>query len=384
MLRCCPTWLSNEEVILNTYFYKKTKLFPLSLGENMYGSNTTQLKTLDMKSKERHTIRFLPKMEGLMCMVLAWLLTSCSSLIDEDLSDCLYGTGIRFEYLIYDDNGGAANAFPTSVDLVSLYIFDDKGKHIATQTESGKTLQNPQWRMPLELAPGNYQLIAWAGLDGVSFNGPQTCLVKEDTEVSLKHNNMTSQNALHPLWHGAANIEVKKDYTEHTVSLIKDTRRIRIVLQQINGNPVNDKDFDFAITDDNSRLGYNNLPIANGELTYLPYTTGQQGVGGKPDGSESTTVAFAEFNTSRLVANNPTRLKIHRTTDDETVIDIPLLDYLLLRRAEGSKLSDQQFFDRNDAYTLVFFLDKNMDWIKTQIIINDWVIRLNEGELGAD
>lgn len=80
-----------------------------------------------MKSEERHIIRCLPTVKGLMCCLLAWILSSCSSLIDEDLSDCLYGTGIRFEYLIYDDNGGAADAFSTSVDLVSLYIFDDEG-----------------------------------------------------------------------------------------------------------------------------------------------------------------------------------------------------------------------------------------------------------------
>lgn len=337
-----------------------------------------------MKSEERHIIRCLPTVKGLMCCLLAWVLSSCSSLIDEDLSDCLYGTGIRFEYLIYDDNGGAADAFSTSVDLVSLYIFDDEGKHIATRTESGEALRNPQWRMALDLEPGSYQLIAWAGLDGESFTGPQACTVKEDTHVELNHEEMVSKSELHPLWHGAADIVVEKDYTEHTVSLIKDTRRIRIILQQINGNPVDDKHFDFAITDDNSRLGHDNLPIPNGTLTYRPYSTGQQGVGGQPDGTGATTVAFAEFSTSRLVEGNPTRLRIHRTTDDEPVIDIPLLDYLLLRRAEGSKLTDQQFFDRNDAYTLVFFLDKNLLWLKTQIIINGWVIRLNEGELGTD
>ena len=45
-------------------------------------------------------------------------------------------------------------------------------------------------------------------------------------------------------------------------------------------------------------------------------------------------------------------------------------------------LTDQQFLDRNDAYTLVFFLDDGLSWLKTQIIINGWVIRLNSGTIG--
>ena len=336
-----------------------------------------------MKCEARYTMRCFPVTGWLICLLLAGLLSSCSSLIDEDLSDCRYGSGIRFEYLIYDDNGGAADAFATSVDLVTLYIFDDNGKYIAAKTEGGEALRDPQWRMTLDLDPGKYHVIAWAGLDGTSFIGPQECSGKEDAGVELNCEGMLSTSDLHPLWHGAADIVVEKDYTEHTVSLVKDTRRIRIVLQQINGRPLSADDFDFSITDDNSRLGHDNMPIPSGTLPYRPYTTGQQSVGGGEDGTRAVTVAYAELCTSRLVAGNLPRLRIHRTSDDKPVIDIPLLDYLLLRRAEGSKLTDQQFLDRNDAYTLVFFLDKNLLWLKTQIIINGWIIRLNGIEMGG-
>lgn len=335
----------------------------------------------DMKSNARYVNRGFLTARWLVGFLLAGLFSSCSALIDEDLSDCRYGAGIRFEYLIYDDAGGAADAFPTAVDMVTLYVFDEEGKHTATLTEEGETLRNPQWRMSLDLEPGKYHVIAWAGLNGESFQGPQSCAVKEDAWVELLCSGKLSQSDLKPLWHGAADVVVEKDYTEHTVSLIKDTRRIRIVLQQINGQPVNVEHFDFSITDDNSRLDHANMPIPNGTVTYRPYATGQQDVGGEIDGTGATTVAYAELSTSRLVAGNLPRLRINRTSDDVQIVDIPLLDYLLLRRAEGSKLTNQQFLDRNDAYTLVFFLDKNFCWLKTQIIINGWVIRLDSIEM---
>lgn len=321
-----------------------------------------------------------------MYILSAGLFSSCSALIDEDLSDCRYGSAVRFVYPIYDDNGGAADAFSTSVDCIALYIFDSEGKHVATQTERGQTLRDPQWRMTLDLEPGTYHVVAWAGLDGGSFRGKTFCATKEDACVQLNCEGKLSRDNLTPLWHGAADIVVTKNYDEHIVSLVKDTRRIRIVLQQINGEPLDDADFDFSITDDNSHLGHDNLPIPNGMLTYRPYTTGQQGVGGNGEAMDSkgaATVAYAEFSTSRLVEGNLPRLCIDRTSDGEPVVDIPLLDYLLLRRAEGSELTDQQFFDRNDVYTLVFFLDDDLSWLKTQIIINGWVIRLNSGIIGG-
>ena len=336
-----------------------------------------------MKGNARHTNSLTAWL--LMCILSAGLFSSCSALIDEDLSGCLYGTGIRFEYLIYDDDGGAADAFSTSVDRVALHIFDDEGKHVATRTEEGEALRNPQWRMTLDLDPGTYHLVAWAGLDGVSFRGQPSCIYKEDACVELNCEGNLSQEILHPLWHGAADIVVEKEYTEHTVSLVKDTRRIRIVLQQIDDEPLDAADFRVSITDDNSLLGHDNLPVPNGLLTYRPYADGQQVVGGNGEignGSGSATVAYAEFSTSRLVEGNRPRLRIDRDSDGETIVDIPLLDYLLLRRPEASMLTDQQFLDRNDAYTLVFFLDDGLSWLKTQIIINGWVIRLNSGTIG--
>jgi len=58
-----------------------------------------------------------------------------------------------------------------------------------------------------------------------------------------------------------------------------------------------------------------------------------------------------------------------------------LVKYLLLTEAEGHDMTQQEYLDRQDEYNMTFFLDENMKWINTSIIINDWVVRFNEMDM---
>lgn len=76
---------------------------------------------------------------------------------------------------------------------------------------------------------------------------------------------------------------------------MKNTNNIRIVLQQMNGEPVKDKDFDFSITDDNTLFAAsNNDLLPNGTVTYTPWAQGQASTGITDDGQE-VIVAYAEI-----------------------------------------------------------------------------------------
>ena len=41
----------------------------------------------------------------------------------------------------------------------------------------------------------------------------------------------------------------------------------------------------------------------------------------------------------------------------------------------------QEFMDRISEWSLVFFLDSGNRWINTHIVVNDWVVRINNAEL---
>ena len=84
-------------------------------------------------------------------------------------------------------------------------------------------------------------------------------------------------------------------YEEATVYLMKNTNNIRVVLQQMNGGEVDDKNFTFRITDDNTLFAPDNSLISNGGQVYAPWTQGQRTVGVTEEGDETVTVATPSF-----------------------------------------------------------------------------------------
>lgn len=46
-------------------------------------------------------------------------------------------------------------------------------------------------------------------------------------------------------------------------------------------------------------------------------------------------------------------------------------------------MTAQEFLDREDEYSMTFFLDANKKWISTSILIHSWRIVLDDVELGA-
>ena len=187
---------------------------------------------------------------------------------------------------------------------------------------------------------------------------------------------------LHYLFWGSLTLETADLYNEGTVEMMKNTNNIRIVLQQMNGEPVKDKDFDFSITDDNTLFAAsNNDLLPNGTVTYTPWAQGQASTGITDDGQE-VIVAYAEFSTSRLMVKNSPKLIVRRASDGNAVINIPLNNYLLLLKSElYEQMKPQEFLDRESEWSLFFFLDENGAWIKTYIKINDWTIRVNNMDM---
>lgn len=317
--------------------------------------------------------RFRRGWSWLPCLA-AGLLGGCS-LVDEDLSGCRYGCEVSFEYRIYDADGGNADAFATAVDRVRLYVFDIAGQLVRVCPLGNAATPAVDFPAEIDLPAGEYDFVAWAGKDGYDFTLPASPAVTDEATATLPLDaGGVSAKSLHPLFHGRRRVRLTEGFDHVRIPLIKDTRTFRIVLQHTDGSPVTADDFVFSITDDNALLGADNLPVEGHTATYRPYATGQTPADDKATGA-GPGAAWADFATSRLVEGNAPRLHITRTADGETVLDLPLLDYLYLIRPAGS-LTAQQFLDRHDHWSLVFFLDGGR-WVTTHIIINGWIVRPN-------
>ena len=147
--------------------------------------------------------------------------------------------------------------------------------------------------------------------------------------------------------------------------------------------------FEFTITDDNGLMNYDNKLLKDETLTYYPYYRAQgstdmdtKGARAEGDTEDSNiSVAIAQITVGRLMVDQNPRLSITNKDTGETVLSLLLVKYLLLTEAEGHDMTQQEYLDRQDEYNMTFFLDENMKWINTSIIINDWVVRFNEMDM---
>lgn len=330
-------------------------------------------------------------MGAALCAVsIGFVFSSCER-IYEDLEPCPHGVSLRF---VYDYNMLYANAFSSSVDCLTLYIYDENGNYVDTRTVTGTALQDEDYRMTVDLKEGTYRFVAYGGLacDRCTFSvlqEPSPGSTYTDLRVEMHKDRLSApvpeERRLHDLFRGELTLETAEMYSEGTVKMMKNTNNIRLVLQQINGKPVHAGDFEFSLTDDNTLFNYDNDLLSNGMITYQPWASGEAAAGVSGDGENEgkpVIVAFSEFSTSRLMMKNSPRLVIRRNNDGKEIVDIPLNDYLLLLKSElYVKMPPQEFLDRESVWSMVFFLGNDMNWISTHIKINDWIVRINNAEM---
>ena len=321
----------------------------------------------------------------LMSLILAVGCISCNTIFT-DQSDCPRGVSLRF---VYDYNMEYANAFPSKVHCLSVYVFDENGQFVGRYDETTDVLRDESYRMEMKLDEGTYTLLAYGGLscpeksfDITPYSRSSSHI--DDMYVTLNHDGFVSDESLHGLFYGAEDVTVPHvdDFVQDTVYMMKNTNNIRVVLQQANGKALSASDFEFSITDDNSCMDKTNSIVPKGDVTYLPWSSGESVVGTAEDGETPVSVAYAEFSTSRLTTGTSPKLLVRNAADGTDIINIPLVNYLLLLKSDlYAEMGAQEFLDRENEWSLIFFLDDGLRWISTRIVINDWVVRINHTEM---
>ena len=334
--------------------------------------------------------------------------SSCEdNIVYEKMEECNIGVRLRF---VYDYHMEYANAFPSQVDCINVFFYDENGRCVETREVIGSVLADENYRMEVDLAPGHtYDIVAYGGTTeghtSFLFNNFPTVGSKiNDRFLTLKDSEVGEE--LHPLFFGVADVTTDPldlDYKEQTVYLMKDTNAIRVLLQQVDGEPMEYQMFDFKIFADNTQMQQDNKVVLTGQnTTYLPWVMRNENPGSLPDGSKSL-VCWAEFSIPRLIWDtnqlaNFTRadnifneyegpiLQILYKADQREVVNIPLLRYLLMCKPVRSnavnsrELGDQEFLDRENRYDLFFFLDRHYQWLYLEIQVRDWVVRVNNAE----
>lgn len=354
--------------------------------------------------------RFIGKAGKVAAAVLAVALGaglwSCESIYDYE-GDCDPHWQVKF---IWDYNWDFADAFPgkMGVGSVHLYVFDGSTHKLVLEKEevSGPDGFAADYVMPIDLPAGRYDFVAWCGLaDNSSFAGGGTPSVLDYAAEAWRLSadaveGTAAQRRLAPLYYGRhegaaeGSFEIYDREGVHTVPvyLMKDTNEFTLLLQQKN-NTLNPEDFDIEIRDDNKALRWDNALLPGEEpFSYRPWRTfngGAEVEEAVPVPGREPNFLVAKLSTSRLVLRDDVqkepRLVITNKLTGKEVFNIPLLRYLLLPEEHKDLLdahnkphqvTDQEYLDRVDRWTMQFYLDDKLSddggWYALDLHILGW------------
>jgi hypothetical protein len=349
---------------------------------------------------------------ALLTLALSSLLTLCAcGALDDDTQECQATYKVRFRY---DMNMKYANAFEHEVRAVTLYVIDTEGNIVRTEEADAAELDATDGTITLRgLQPGTYSFLAWCTTNAnntYEFSDGQTPTEMTDLTCRLKPSrNRAGEDEvdfdIDALYHGLVPEQVLPDsfgtFT-YDVPLTKDTNRFRIVLQNISNKTLLPSQFAFELTDDNEYLDYDNSVIAEEDddtpVAYKPWNTSSALINGEeaavvaaaaddddlstPQTGFDANSVIVELTTSRLMADHAPRLSVTNTETGETIINLPLLDYIrLVMGYENRNMDLQEYLDRQDEYNMVFFIDERDTWTKAYIYINSWRVVLMEKTL---
>lgn len=333
----------------------------------------------------RHLVRIC----GIICIsTMASVLTG--GCIREDFAECKNSYDLR---LVFDRNMLYTDAFASQVRSVDVKVFDSStGREVYSYADSGAALESADYRVALPIPPGTYDILCWAGMaEGDSFGHalPAADMLQQHS-VTLNTENGVSGRRLNNLYHGLSRgvTFVSGNSLGHdqnqttTVYLTKNTNRVCVMLHNLDGTELDESGFTFSITSGNALMNFDNTLDPAGRVTYRPWhvtpimlETETKTETKSETKSEPVQAALAaEISMARLVPDGNSRLDVYRTADGERIISVPLERNLLLYKGEyHSMMSDAEYLDRQDDYTITFILDRNNNWDRAAMIyINNW------------
>ena len=303
------------------------------------------------------------------------------------ISSCVREEGVpcpNYLRIMYDYNMEYVDQFHTQVTFLSIFMFDAETGVLVREVKQKQDPFPEKYTMevPSEWFGQNYDIVIWAGLNPDSYEfSSMTPGVSTIEDFQLKVKDYQSQlvnrnSELEPLWYGTLSDVRFDEFLEktYTVSLMKDTKKFRIVVQSLDEDtPITTNDLDIHISSANGWYDNSNtvLDAKDREIIYKPYYFADDPEAG----------VIAEMNSLRLINDDRiNKLQVIDKADGKPILDISLIKYInALRLLEFSSISLQEYLDREDNYYILIFLKNDgKNWVAAQIKINDWIIRTTE------
>jgi len=317
----------------------------------------------------------------LLLSLLCVLMASCSW-VGDDIDNCPKGQWLKLEYTY---NMLDADAAFNHIDDATINIYKHKGDFVKQIKVNKDQLTSGKYLIEVsDLPEGDYHAVVWSGINE---NQHEVSSVEsyEDFRLNLiTEKYKTMSNQLDNLYYGAIDsFHVDRKYAVHNVSMMKDTNQlICLVESESEDKKVSTNNYAMELYVDNISMDADNDIIPTNSYTlYYPYSAENVTIE-DADFGERKCARFA-FSTLRLMEYDNARLVLKLKDTDYEVFNIPVTDYIAqiasLTELNGEPLTPQEYLDRQDQFTFVFYLsatDSGNMLIRCRV--NNWVLRSKE------
>lgn len=325
-----------------------------------------------MDSKRPHKYCALKQLCAILCILL---MTSCTWVKDET-DDCPYGfwLNLHYTYNILD-----VEAAPEYINEVSVFIYDAEGNYVSRLDVPRSVLAANGHRVRIEgLQEGDYQFVVWSGVAGSQYalSGDRSTMA--DFLLSLSGSGTTVTTRLSDLYYGNLPLVHYDDaYAVHDVWMMKDTNQLACLVVPLSGDEVvSPTDYDMVLVSDNGLMDVFNTPVSEKTITYMPFERNAVTVN-DDDYGELHGIGY-NLSTLRLMEDLDCRLILQKHDTGEIVFNISLTEYIGMIGSYytnlGRALTLQEYLDRQDFYTIVFFLSEDFNQL-LRLDVNNWRLR---------
>ena len=316
----------------------------------------------------------MKKLLSIICMLA---MMSCTW-VKDDVDDCPYGFWLK---LLYTYNILDVDAASRYVSDAYVYVYDADGTFIKRIFVTKEVLTANNYLVQVEGLPeGDYQFVVWSGLGNGQYAVTKDTQTIGDFRLALTDRGGKYSGELPALFHGyLPTVHYDDAYAVHNVELMKNTNQLACLVVSVDNNAVlNPGDYTMKVVTANGTMDARNQLVSDAKITYEPYV------------ADAVTFNDADYGalqgleygmmTLRLMNNRDCRIVLEKNSTAEKVFDISFPEYIgmigSLYTNLGRPLSVQEYLDRQDFYTIVFYLSGDLDQL-IQLRVNSWRLRAN-------
>lgn len=322
-----------------------------------------------------------------------------SSCVHDDQDDC--GLNVKFRYTYNVKN---ADAFSHEVKSIDLYVFDEDGKYIKKYTDASEHFSTGYMMNLRDLKAGKYTFVCMARSEKAITDEEQEfqiARIGKGTDLNELTAHLACDNGINSklfahLFVGKTSIDYSGNPQTATIDLLKCSNTYRILLLPTSkqANFIADN-FDIRIVDGNNWFNHEGnllVPTINEtkdqEVTHVPHSRAMATNNGTYSDAEGKQILQEEdrdvaliydLRSARLFRNDDTRLVITDKRSGREVFNhsLPWLLSLYGGEQRHENWDDQEYLDRQDHYTLTFYVDDTRDYNFTaRVKVNGWVLNL--------